>query len=846
MNEFYDYICKQLLDLLKKRRVVVFYDPRKEFNPFIDELPVLDNHDDAVTPVHVLDSLIHLACFDGSFFGLRAAVEPLVRTDQPELLLIYLPGVLRDRRGSVLMELEKGGDTYEPQLKRLARNVLRQKYTEGTIDQMLAPESITYKDIVAFLQQTGGEESYSMLKLIFTGVADGVSLLVKWLVDESKDGAIEKKEAVAELYALIESRFGLTVPLETIISDARKRTIRCILINEFRADLDCEPPPSVSMIPVYPTKSHLERIQKATEKLRADHPEVYPELADQVEAELGLREASLDPSCLGRVDTFRFEEQLLLKYCGGLIARSDYKSALQVITERSSCFWVDRDISRQTQWEACRLMAELGLQIEPVKPYLEKKGTDSAGWIKAYTAEEGWWQADLIHRNLESWIAKMDGEPEAETALAVTRREYEELLKKMAEGFSNALRTTGWTAPGILQQTQVYSELVQSGRGRVALFCVDAMRYEMGAELIRLLKNAQELTLSPCLAALPTITPVGMAALLPGASASFSITEHKGKLAAKIDEAIMPGLNERLKYFKAKVPNLVEMTLGKLLQSSSSKLARTIANASLVVVRSQEIDALGESGDDWIARQLMDTIVGNLARAVHKLAACGIDRFVIVSDHGYQFSMRKEEDMRMDSPAGETIEIHRRCWAGRGGATPSGAVRVTGAELGYDTDLDVIFPTGLAVFKTQGGLSFHHGGISLQEMVIPVITLRMAIASQEKSAAAQVKILGHPKAITNRTLGIEIACDPHIFQKDAVTLRVILVSKGEQVGETGMAVGGVFDRKTGSVTIRPGAKVSVGIMLTKDDCESVRIMVQDPATDAVLARSEELPVKLGI
>ncbi len=61
---------------------------------------------------------------------------------------------------------------------------------------------------------------------------------------------------------------------------------------------------------------------------------------------------------------------------------------------------------------------------------------------------------------------------------------------------------------------------------------------------------------------------------------------------------------------------------------------------------------------------------------------------------------------------------------GRGGTTPPGTVRVSGAELGYDTDLDFVFPTGLGVFKAGGGLSYHHGGISLQEMVIPVLTFQ--------------------------------------------------------------------------------------------------------------------------
>ena len=81
-----------------------------------------------------------LAEYDGSMFELRAVVEPHVSGDVPESVVIYLPGCERDRHGSVLMELEKAGECYEPQLKRLARNVLRQRYTDGVIDEMLAPE----------------------------------------------------------------------------------------------------------------------------------------------------------------------------------------------------------------------------------------------------------------------------------------------------------------------------------------------------------------------------------------------------------------------------------------------------------------------------------------------------------------------------------------------------------------------------------------------------------------------------------------------------------------------------------------------------------------------------------
>ena len=65
------------------------------------------------------------------------------------------------------MELEKAGECYEPQLKRLARNVLRQRYTDGVIDEMLAPERVTYEDLARAASDSGSAEPPSILKSIF-------------------------------------------------------------------------------------------------------------------------------------------------------------------------------------------------------------------------------------------------------------------------------------------------------------------------------------------------------------------------------------------------------------------------------------------------------------------------------------------------------------------------------------------------------------------------------------------------------------------------------------------------------------------------------------------------------
>ena len=308
----------------------------------------------------------------------------------------------------------------------------------------------------------------------------------------------------------------------------------------------------------------------------------------------------------------------------------------------------------------------------------------------------------------------------------------------------------------------------------------------------------------------------------------------------------MSGLSERLKFLKAKIPDVAEMPLGKLLGSTRSRLSKAIGDASLVIVRSQEIDALGENIDELTARAAMGSVIGNVARAIRKLASAGIENFVVSADHGHQFSIRKDDDMKTDNPGGDTLDIHRRCWIGHGGTTPPGTVRVSGAELGYESELDFVFPTGLGVFRAGGGLTFHHGGVSLQEIVVPVVSLRIPTPGAQAPAEKIAALLGVPEKVTNRTFGIRVFVSGDLLSVEPVAVRVVLFSGSEQVGQAGMAIGGDLDRASGILEVNPNSEASVGMMLTRDDCDSVQVVILNPATDAVLDQSVDLPVKLGI
>jgi hypothetical protein len=850
MHPLHDYIAKQLAEKVKSSSVVVWYDEWSEFLPFMHELRGGPRVSSEPALISLAGWSVHLAEHVDSIFEVRAAVEQNVRGDVPSPTIVYMPGCVRDRRGSVLMELEKAGTTWEPQLKQLAKNVLLQKYTVGVVDEMLpADRKVAYEDLARAAAETGGSEPPSILKSIFHDAAGSDALLAAWIVRDSRDSEIADKDATRELTKLIRSRLGLELAGGVPLAKLRAVTLRHVLVGEFCSDLTCAPPVSLDGVPKPASKDELSAVRDLARRLRTTFPDAYAALADRVEQELGLANAALSASALGSIDTFRFEERALLRYVGELIADARFDEALSIVRERQHSFWLDRDIVRKAHWEAARRMAELGVLAGQVRSLLAKANGDAIAWLNAYTAENGWHRLDQAQRRMESWVANLEDDPE-ERPLGVVRRAYEDAANAMAEGFTKAMVKGGWAHGSVLHQTNVFRDFVTQQAKPVAYFLVDAMRFEMGVELKERLPKTSEVTIRPAVVALPSITPIGMAALMPSASSSFSVVESGGDLGVKIEDSFLPDLAARKKFAAARIPKLADIALDELLSLQPSKLAKRVDGAQVVIVRSQEIDHAGETGFTFQARQVMDTVIDNLARAIRKLATAGVEHAVVSADHGHLFfAQDRDESMRTDSPGGKTVELHRRCWIGRGGATPAGCVRVPATSLGYASDLDFVFPMGLGVFKAGGDLAFHHGGASLQEIVVPVLTVRTKGRESVKQASSPVSVSGAPEAITNRIFSVTMLFGEQqmAFGMGSALVRPLLIAAGKQVGAVGMAVDADFDRATGCVTIQRNKPVTVAFLLSDESAPSLRVVVQDPATDAELYRSPaDIPVRLGV
>lgn len=124
-------------------------------------------------------------------------------------------------------------------------------------------------------------------------------------------------------------------------------------------------------------------------------------------------------------------------------------------------------------------------------------------------------------------------------------------VAELSTNWSQAVKaemTEGWSLPGVRSQQSFYSSVIaphiRKGE-RVFVIISDAMRYEVGVELAERL-NAE--TIGDCevgtlLGVVPSVTKLGMAALLPHRKLDFDATAR-----VMIDDTDSSGLENRKKY----------------------------------------------------------------------------------------------------------------------------------------------------------------------------------------------------------------------------------------------------------------------------------------------------------
>jgi hypothetical protein len=278
--------------------------------------------------------------------------------------------------------------------------------------------------------------------------------------------------------------------------------------------------------------------------------------------------------------------------------------------------------------------------------------------------------------------------------------------------------------PGVPSVTSHLEQTLWKAKGRRAVVIVDALRYDCALAMRNQLRG-HAVEVKPVLAVLPTVTPVGMTALLPVGDGLVTV-EIKGN-------AIHPRLNGKdtsvrdnrlalLKDFGADCRDINDVEQISKTPSGLGEL--------LVVFGHEEVDHIGHGQAENLIRHI-HLEIDRLARLVRKLHGWGYGRVHIVTDHG--FILLDESKLPDEVPCDKAwCHVLKERFA----LVPANAdLPLVRLPFAWDPEMRVAVPPGMAFFKAEK--SFSHGGATVQEMIIPHLVSR-GQALQEKRIGVEV------------------------------------------------------------------------------------------------------------
>jgi hypothetical protein len=856
-----DHLICLIAKQVDEKGLVVWYDPD-------------DVYADAADALDLPDTTI--LRYKDSFIRLRWEIDQkkLMDGEEPPRLVVYVP-MAQDQTDHALIELEAAGVVMQPGQQPPARNtrlaVVARNALKGVLGDETAAEverqteagKLTLADLNT-LADKGDEISKGVLALIY-GTGNPQEVALAFLDNDRLDDSLTKKDAKSELVELLRRDFEFDIPESMLLDELRQRLARHVLMTDLLVGLGDAVPSKLTSVPVAtaPGSTNASTALARAWRLRRDTRESYVAAAKRIEQEFDLAALAFDPKTIVGIETFLAIEQTLLQYVANRLLEMTDGEMLTLAESRLSRFWCDVEPKLQACWALVASAAEVLLEADRVEQALNKAPVSVTGVIGEYAESTlPWCMLDTHHRHMESrWYnfePHGDDHDSIEKLVIRARQRYMEVGSKVARHFLKQLQKA--SVKGIARQREVFETHVKPllGKGKVAYVWVDALRFEMARELARLLKEDFKVDLQPVLAAVPTITEIGMAALLPHAHENAEIVAAGGgKLALSIDGTIIKDRKDRVVFLKAHAGvEVFDTKLDNLLPKPSKKIREGIADAQLVLVTSQEIDELCEQDNIAQARRQMDGVLNDLRRGIRVLVDLGVNCIVLTSDHGHLFADELGEDMKVDSPGGETVDLHRRVWVGHGGKADDAFLRAPLGALDMQGEFDIATPWTFACFKCKGGTrAYFHGGLSPQEALVPVMILNpLAKSASRPLTGIMWTLLPGSQKLTTRFFSVQITGTiTGLFDIEPPKVRVELRAKGKTVSHAISASYG-FEEATCDVALRKDdenpkniAPNTVTLMVTEDpDQRSVGLYLLDASTGAELSRLEKIEVAIAM
>ena len=314
-------------------------------------------------------------------------------------------------------------------------------------------------------------------------------------------------------------------------------------------------------------------------------------------------------------------------------------------------------------------------------------------------------------------------------------------------------------------------ETLDSG-GKLAVVISDGLRYEVAEALSRDIEGEGrfECDLDWMVGSLPSYTALGMAALLP----NKELMIHTDG-SVKVDGQSSAGLENRNLVLSSGYPKASKAMLASDYKRLNTDDRRAlIRNHHVLYLYHNRIDAIAdkrESEDETV--DAVDMAIQEIVDLVKSLYGGNVNKIIMTTDHGFMYQNQKLEDTDLNSVEVSGKEIYlkkRRFIVGKELENNNNVLKHFSAkQLGLAGDYEVLLAKSVNRIRVSGaGMQYVHGGSSLQEIVLPVLTVSVKKTSAHDTRLVDVdRIESASSSITTGQLGV------NFIQKEKVSGKVL-------------------------------------------------------------------------
>ena len=378
---------------------------------------------------------------------------------------------------------------------------------------------------------------------------------------------------------------------------------------------------------------------------------------------------------------------------------------------------------------------------------------------------KGGWQADAA---VIDALGVAEKKEDLEAVEAVIRAIYLPWLESSAIAFQG-LAKTSWAAI----QSKAPAEISEITPGTVILFA-DGLRFDLAHRLTsRLAERGLQFELGWRWTALPTVTPTAKPAASP-ITGMFAGDETCQEFKPKMNEGGKDLTSDRFK-------QLLEQRGCQVL--SEKQLGQP---DGVAWIEYGSIDTMGHKEGSKLAKRLPDELNG-LCEIITLLLDGGWKRVQVVTDHGWLLMPGGLPKIDLPKYLAETR--WGRCAHIKEGVQSD----LPSVPWHWASTVHIAVPPGIGVFKTS--LEFAHGGLSLQECLVPELSISSAAPLVADVGIASVKWVGLRCRVQTSTGAVGLLADIREMIADKATSLVAKPKEIESDCQTSLLVSD--DRKTG-------------------------------------------------